>query len=269
MKKHRLKKSVGIFAMLAAAVGLLMFSTIGGTRAALTYYSETYTSQFEMFDIGITLLENGKPVHQRNYSKEAREFVESYDQKLLATLTEYGTESTSDKFEFGKKYKEELAVANNGVSDGAIDEYVRLTVRKYWVGKDGKKRTDLDPKLIQLHLSKDIDKYWFKDADYSDANTERLTFIYKMPLKKGEMTEPVSDWITVDSAIKAYVETFKTIKEEGKTTIITTYTYDGLKFVLEAEAEGVQTHNGEDAIHSAWGREVEIDPNTKAIISLK
>ena len=253
MKKHRLKKSVGIFAMLAVAVGLLIFSSVGGARAALTYYSQTYTSQFEMFDIGITLLENGKEVHQRNYVKDKRDFVEQYDKRLLTSLIEYGTDTQSAKFAFGKKYKEELAVANTGT----IDEYVRLTVRKYWVDANGKKRTDLDPKLINLHFAGNAN--WLVDESYTNADTERTTLIYKTPLKKGEKTEAATDWITVDSAIKAVVDKKTTeTKTDGTIVTTTTYTYNGLKFVLEAEAEGVQTHNAEDAIKSAWGRDVSV-----------
>ena len=90
-------------------------------------------------------------------------------------------------------------------------------------------------------------------------------------MKKGEETDPATDWITVDSAIKAVVETVTTTKDEttGMTTIVTTYSYDGLKFVLEAEAEGVQTHNAQDAIHSAWGRKVTIDPATGKITGVQ
>ena len=253
MKKHRLKKSVAIFAMLAVAVGLLIFSSVGGARAALTYYSQTYTSQFEMFDIGITLLENGKEVHRRNYVKDKRDFVEEFNQKLLTVLTEYGTDTPSDKFAFGKKYKEELAVANSGT----IDEYVRLTVRKYWVNADGTKRTDLDPKLINLHFTGNAN--WLVDESYTNANTERTTLIYKTPLKQGQKTEPATDWITVDSAIKTVVDKKTTeTKTDGTIVTTTTYTYNGLKFVLEAEAEGVQTHNAVDAIKSAWGRDVSV-----------
>lgn len=51
---------------LAAAV-LLVFSAANSSRAALTYYSENYSAEFQMFDIGVTLLENGEEVSWRNY----------------------------------------------------------------------------------------------------------------------------------------------------------------------------------------------------------
>ena len=243
MKKHRVKKSVGIFAMLAVAMGLLVFSSVGGARAALTYYSQTYTSQFEMFDIGITLLENDKPVNQRNYSKEKRAFEVAGSQILLNDI---------DKFEFGTTYTEKLTVQNTGT----IDEYVRVTVRKYWANADGTKRTDLDPALIKLTFINDTQ--WIRDPQYSDDSTERTVLYYHKPIAKGDKTEAATDSITVDSAVKAVVDKVTTEKK-GKTTIITTtYTYNGLRFVLEAEAEGVQTHNAVDAIKSAWGRDVNI-----------
>ena len=42
---------------------LLLMSTVGSTRAALTYYSDNYGVQVEVAGIGVTLLENGdRPV---------------------------------------------------------------------------------------------------------------------------------------------------------------------------------------------------------------
>ena len=52
--------------LLTAAVGLLAASAAGSSRAALTYYSENYTAQIEMYDIGVTLVENGRDVSWRN-----------------------------------------------------------------------------------------------------------------------------------------------------------------------------------------------------------
>ena len=62
------KVSVAAFVL---AVGLLLFSSIGGARAALTYYSENYSTRVEMFDIGVTLQENGKSLSWRNYDTNA------------------------------------------------------------------------------------------------------------------------------------------------------------------------------------------------------
>lgn len=245
MKKHRLKKSVGIFAMLAAAVVLLIYSTVGGARAALTYYSQTYTSQFEMFDIGITLVENDKPVHRRNWDPKTRQFVTDFNQELLSHIT---------KFDFGTRYTEELKVQNSGT----IPEYVRLTIRQYWENADGK-CTDLNPAFIKIgYINSDK---WILDKQYSDGQAERTVLYYSQPLISGDTTVAATSWITVDKAVQADVKEEKKETVGNKTVITTTYTYNGLQFVLEAEAEGVQTHNAVDAIRSAWGREVTVAEN--------
>ena len=69
----RIKKFItspaGALGMFALAAVLLLFSSVGGARAALTYYSETYTSRVQMYDIGVTLLENGEEISWRNSRK--------------------------------------------------------------------------------------------------------------------------------------------------------------------------------------------------------
>lgn len=47
-------------AAFGVAVALLLFSSIGGARAALTYYSENHMTEIETQKIGVALLENGK-----------------------------------------------------------------------------------------------------------------------------------------------------------------------------------------------------------------
>ena len=46
--------------LFVVAVAMLLGGSIGGTRAALTYYSETYTSRIQMYDIGVGLIENDR-----------------------------------------------------------------------------------------------------------------------------------------------------------------------------------------------------------------
>ena len=54
--KKVMKGRKGTFLLLGAAVLLLAGSAVGSARAALTYYSENYTAQMEMYDIGVTLV---------------------------------------------------------------------------------------------------------------------------------------------------------------------------------------------------------------------
>ena len=66
----RSKKTTTVLA--GAAVVLLLASGIGSTRAALTYFSENYTAQVEMKDIGVTLEETSaqgtKDISSRDYT---------------------------------------------------------------------------------------------------------------------------------------------------------------------------------------------------------
>ena len=65
-KPKRLLPPMAIYGLFALAVVMLFSSSIGGARAALTYYSETYSSRVQMYSIGVSLLENGNPVSWRN-----------------------------------------------------------------------------------------------------------------------------------------------------------------------------------------------------------
>ena len=62
MKNRVLTKS---FLLFGAAAALLLTSTVGSTRAALTYRSENYEMQIEVPSIGVSLIENGNVVSRR------------------------------------------------------------------------------------------------------------------------------------------------------------------------------------------------------------
>ena len=69
--KKLLRSPVCTAVLFILAAVLLLSGSIAGTRAALTYYSETYTSRVEMYDIGVCLVENGERVSWRDYGREA------------------------------------------------------------------------------------------------------------------------------------------------------------------------------------------------------
>ena len=60
MKKKRKKFPKKSILLLSASAILLVGSTVGSTRAALTYYSENYVAGVELSSIGVSLLENGE-----------------------------------------------------------------------------------------------------------------------------------------------------------------------------------------------------------------
>ena len=60
--KKMIASPVTTVAAFAVAAGLLLFSSIGGARAALTYFSDDYAANIQLHEIGVTLVENGAPV---------------------------------------------------------------------------------------------------------------------------------------------------------------------------------------------------------------
>lgn len=229
---------------------LLLGGTIGGTRAALTYYSENYTTRLEVPNIGVTLTENGAPVSWRNYGEASDGTWDETTGALLA-----GIVSEGESFRLGQSYPEALAVMNSGT----IDQYVRVSIYRYWLDPAGKKTQKLSPEWIDLNLINDSN--WLLDGGASTR--ERLVLYYKDILGVGETTIPLSDFLTVNSAVALQAEqsVTETVGEDGIVyrTITTTYPYNGYRFVLKAEVDAVQTHNAADAIWSAWGCEVNVD----------
>ena len=87
-QRQKKNKRVGIpLALSLAAALLLVFSAASSSRAALTYYSENYSAELQMFDIGVTLLENGDEVSWRNYARKDDEWQEGGGE-LLSHLLE-------------------------------------------------------------------------------------------------------------------------------------------------------------------------------------
>ena len=263
-KKRDLRGGYITIALFALAATLLLFSTVGSSRAALTYFSETYAAQVEMYEIGVSLLENGYPVSWRDYTGQNDVWTTETGYLLGSML-----DQTNGKLLLDHTYNEPLSVQNSGRQSG-IDEYVRVSIYRYWVDANGKKLTNLDPSLIDLHILCEQTGYsngWVMDEK---ASTDERTVLYYRPvLRLGEESRQFADTLTIRQSdgmlggMRATVTT-TTTKDPvtGQTIYTTTYTYDGLKFVLRADVDAVQTHNAADAIRSAWG----IDMNEFGIV---
>lgn len=233
MKKKRLT-----YLMLAAAVLLLLGSTVGSTRAALTYYSDNYVAKITVSQIGVSLLENGEVVSSRDYNDNAWKVTtnkdgDSVNGSLLADLLQ-----PEEKLALNKKYDEKLTVKNSG----SIDEYVRVRIYRYWM-KDGQKVTTLSPDLIDLNLINS--GRWIKNPM---ETAECVELFYKGILKTGMETEPFADTVRIDGSLAQEA----TIETKGD-IVTTVYKYDGVEFHIDVEVDAVQTHNAKDAIKSAWG----------------
>lgn len=228
--KNMIKKSPLKAGVLGLIVLMLLFSGVNTTRAALTIFSDDYYASAEMKDIDISILENGIPVD---------------GDKLLTGISD---------FQYGKRYDEILTVQNKGT----IPEYVRVILHKYWADVDEQgnitKLSDYDPNLIEIGLPKGSP--W---KSVSSPSGEQIIFYLPNPLASsedgnGEISEPFVKSIKVNGKmLLVAVKEEETIGSDGLPVTVYTMIYDGKAIVLEAEAQGVQTHNAADAVTSAWG----------------
>ena len=101
--KEFIKSPKATAAAFALAMVLLLFSSVGGARAALTYYSENYTSRVQMENIGVTLVENGEAISNRDYKSASDGTWDENTGTLLGGMLAEGEE-----VKLGKRYREEL-----------------------------------------------------------------------------------------------------------------------------------------------------------------
>lgn len=249
MKNFVNKSSKSTLVAFALAVILLLVSAVGGSKAALSVYSDEYTAPIATKSIGVTLNEQfgdnaAKAISYNNYGEDA------VTGSLLQDLKD-------EKVVYGSPYDEVLTVTNSGT----IDEYVRATVYKYWLKADGKTRDmEVSPDLIDISFV--TGNGWTIDDTATTA--ERTVLYYGSLLGKGETTKPFTDTLTVyvDKNMVNKVTQTTTESQNGDTKYtkyVTTYDYDGYKFVVEVTVDAVQDHNAQDAALSAWGREVTVN----------
>lgn len=268
MKKKKKNRSKGAYTtgiLFALAVLLLLGSMAGSSQAALTYYSENYSATLQMYDIGVTLMENEQDVSWRNYAQRDDRWDEGGG-ALLAHMLYTGQNGEQEALQLGRDYEEALRVRNSG----NIDEYVRVLIYRYWVDVEKRddgtlvpleerdKRPDISPDFIELKPWKDIEdsgafpSYNGWVLDTAASTDERMVLYYTGILGKGQKTPAFVDFLAISKDVEGE---FRRTGADGK------YTYESEQFVLEIEADAVQTHNAADAIKSAWGVDVTVDAN--------
>ena len=131
--KKKVKFSKRTTALIVAAVLLLAGGGVAGTRAALNIQSELYRAHFYLNHLQVHLLENGKDVCGGHNDLDGSGKVTGN----LATSLGFMSISEPGSVEPGMQYDERIAARNGNT----VDEFVRLTIRKYWVqtekAKDG------------------------------------------------------------------------------------------------------------------------------------
>ena len=233
MKFKGTKLSKRTLALLAAAIILLGSGGAMSTRAALTITSDDYDATIALDEISVDLTENGNAVADGG--------------ALYTTVKE-------SKFIPGKTYEDSIGVQNSGTAP----EYIRVIVRKYWTNPKGDKDTELDPALIELAAADG----WTRVE--SKNNKEYAVYYYSKQVKPGASVELfptirinenvliAGKKIMIDGTEYASDAAARDKAKAGD-KITYTYTYDGYQFVVEAEAQAIQTHNAKDAIKSVWG----------------
>jgi hypothetical protein len=222
--------------ILAAGVLILAGSSVGATRAAMTYSEAAERVEFETDALYVDIQEEqgsagyvsvGGPKHTVG----------------VLSLTSVKNQITDkNPLQVGSVYDENVKIQNT--STGDYDEYVRVLVRKSWVKNNGEKDTRLDPSLIELQVTSD----WFEDS--AKTTTEGTIYYCKKPVPAGTGIQFI-DGISFGDGILEGVTT-KDVTEDG-TIVKNVYAYDGKTFQIEIRVDAVQTHHAEEAILGAWG----------------
>ena len=226
--KRILRSPIFTIGLFVAAAVLILVGGMGTVRAAPRIQSNDWKGEVELTDISTSLVENGNVVASKNGEGDdvllGKYFLDYKDNKI---------KSDGSNFALGKTYTEELAVQN----DGTIDEYVRVTVTKYWVDEKGDKLTGLDPGKIDLNFVEGGG--W--TIDHGADTAERTVLYYKNPdpnkdyISPGDVTAPFTDTIRIDPSV------------------MDDASYNGANFRIKAVVDAVQTHNADAARVGAWG----------------
>lgn len=252
MLKRWLRSPLVVTVLFAVAAGLILFGGIRGAQAALRIQSEWFGAEVVLDDIDVALTEqSGREEKARLVHGEESLLSQVKDGKLVFL-------GDDDEFAIGRKYVEKLAVRNTrnsknnaGGADGnaedqLIKEYVRVTVYKYWEKKNSKgtyvKDPSLDSKYIKVEWNTNDSGWAIDDLSTTD---ERTILYYDSIVKAvnesddpSEDTEPFTKSIRIDSTI---------LDADNLED------YRDARFKIEAVVDAVQTHNGKDAMMSAWG----------------
>lgn len=248
MIKSVLRSPITTAVLFVAAVALILGGTIGGARAVLNIQSHDYVAQAQLTEIHVALTENG--TIRENMDQDAHIHADAgYQHTLLNDLVS----QTEGELVVGHTYKEELAARN--VGDGSatgtgIDQYVRVTVYKYWVDSNGKKVQSLDPSLIDLHFVETQQAHGKWTVDTASSTGERTVLYYSTILapQNGAHdgllsdSDPFTDTLTISD---------KVLTEKAADGSLM---YKGCKPEIKVVVDAVQTHNAPAAMTSAWGR---------------
>ena len=133
--RNLMHSGAGTVIMFLIAVGLLLGGGIGAARAVKFYQAEgEYDVKIDLYHIKVKILENGT-------EPEGGVLLQNLlDQNSSEGTGKAGADDTNTAeakkvLELDKVYTEEITVLNpngEGADTDEIDEYVKVTVTKYW-----------------------------------------------------------------------------------------------------------------------------------------
>lgn len=219
-KKKNILIAIAIIAIVAA---------IGSTMAAFVASTNT-TKDVSAAELGIKIVQNSET-----------------GAKGVKSLNEAGDSKAGYQYAGmpGDTVNEQVAVKSDPDSK---DSYIRVTINRSWVDKEGKKDFKLSPKEIGIVRDNDS---WLVAEDPEDD--EVIYCYYTQKVGKDTQTDNVMDSFTI----------LKDKVTENSNA------YAGYSANITFEADAVQAEAGEKAMLAEWGIIAEIDPASGNLLSYK
>ena len=266
-KKHVIPKASLVLIVMAA---ILLAAGLAFAASGPDILSESYKSEFTMTDIQAAVVENGETDDEHILFSEIGDSAEpgrSYDEALAVKnigdspvlvrmiIRRYWLDADGNKTNM---LDPDLILLSYGASaaglqqnQGADDADNDTSGAKQGQGADN---ADNNAAASQQDQKQSTSTYntaaW--QFDPVESTPERSVYYYSTLLEPGDTTGPVTDSFRIDPAV-AEISDIKKSTEAGKTIYTYSYKYDGCTAHFEAEAQVLQSHNGQDAIESVWG----------------
>ena len=164
-----MKRKLPIILVASSAI-MLAASTIGSTKATLTYMSDNYLAQIDIKSIGVTLTENGNDVSWRDYKHKDDDWSEATGVLLGDMLKNAGDEKLIlDKIQ--------IDFTNDGWTEDKSAETTERNVFYYnSILKKGQTSTDFTDKIS---ISGDIAAIVGQTSQTDDNGLTTITTTYE------------------------------------------------------------------------------------------
>lgn len=247
MNEAKSKKHIWLWAIPAVVViAIVALLATNMAQASLddssAARSDDYTADMSLSSLSVALKENNATVAATKEENAKEGTVTADYTNLLA-----GINGGNPINAFGKKYDYSLAAQN----DGSQDEYVRVVVNRFWKKADDSKATTLSPEFIGLQFD---EANWIVAGPEQTGVSEQYILYSKNPIEAGSSL-PFLTHVSIDPAILDAGDIVP-VKDVSGDYVTKEYDYADYKMAIDVEVSAVQTHNGADAIKSAWGVDV-------------